>query len=805
MKKIISTFILSIMICSLFVSAQAESTLTSVLDLDFSGFDPVTYTTSPYGVTEANGKSFSVFCDKTKTKNMTSTGYEGDFGSLLFNDGNNMGTNVYYLGEDAVNQEEMTVEMWAYITASNWNRLFSIRTTSTVNDISSDNGAVFELCANGTVRGGRNTGNTKYALDKQKVVTFSLNKWSHIVLTRKWNSTDSKWYIELYVNNTKIGTYSASGSYPTLETVDPEKYTYNGAGYQDKYKLEIGGAKSTDAFYGALSTFKVYKGIMSSTEVSANYNKDIFKYTLLADTLELASSSISEGNEISINKGEIALTFNNKLDETTVNNIYLKKADGTVVNGTAVNVSDYTNVTVTYPKLAGETDYSLVIPETVASVNGKVLDSEKVINFKTKKDYIFYEDFEKYDEGTALYTGKVTGISYMGDSSETSSIIIKEASDSLGENKDKYVALGVNTGKKNSYLRYYFEEAITSGAYAVEFKIKGDSASSNINRNVMTLYPTIEPLARIGSGGEITQQKGNLYSTTSAISGDANGFIHFKYIFEKNPGGGFDVKVYNMKTPASPVESYTLSREKIEAVEFTHIYPGTTDTSVLSATSDVSMIKIYEVTTPEIISKTYNEADKTVTVLFSEDMDKNSFTNVTVNNLAGDLLNSTSTYYEDVRTLKIVMSDSLQKNELYNINLGDAKSSLGIEAEDAEIYLDSSDIIQSELLSFKSGSNAVESVKDIKSVSAVTAFINSTNEDKNVIIFVALYDTESKKMKDCVMSSDTISANSEKTVVIPEITAEGEVFSETDEIKVFVWDEAMKPLLTGGDNSIDCL
>ena len=816
MKKVLPLLLIFTMVSSLFgvvpsiVSAQPQAN-GLVFELGIDSFDGSAETLTD----KADGNATFAFASAPtlnetdtaggKTKYLTFADYPID------GEGTGIDTGIRVTDNDILNQDALTIETWAYFgpmrSSAQSDSLYDL---FAITNGSGDGGRAMEMMfADGKKakdilwRPGFKS--TSGMIEKRSNINAYAEQWTHVVVTRKWDGTN--WIFDTYFNGVKKSEFSGSE-------------TGNKIDESGKF-LHIGGGPTTAqrGFYGSISTFKVYNTALSETQVKANYESEAPNYYKLADTLEVISTNPAEGNLLPYTAGTITVDFNNYLSAGSIaQNAKLQKADGSEIKGGSYAKlgEKGTQVQVAYGTLEKDTQYKLVLETGLTSLNDKTLSETVEILFTTNNGIIINEDFTSADYvvGSAPPTDK--GIWYTsgegnipGATNDATNITVKQT-----ENGRKYISIMGDPAalNKNSGATVKFGQNISDSIVVAESIVRASSTDPNRGngtaaRDLARIYGgNANDFIRMGAitGGKpkntIDPNDVSSDFTFTDFSADEDGFYSVKTEMKKDTETGFYYgELTNMRDVTMQPH---IRKDKAKALEFvngfliTHIYPQ--DSEAVKDASDIAGIKIYTLTDPKVLAaKPYNEADKTIDLVFNSDLSGSSFTEeqVTVKKASnGETVNCTVTYDEASRAMQLKFPDGLSTHQEYTVSFYNVKDTAGNEVRYSHTFLPAeSELYLKGAITYKNQSG--ETTQDFGTSTSLTADMligNNTGIAQTVAATFVSY--RNGAYQRAAVTSTDIGKASEGTATasITDLAPQ-----EGDSLKLLLWDglNTMKPII----------
>lgn len=480
----------------------------------------------------------------------------------------------------------------------------------------------------------------------EKTASDTENKWSYFAMSRKW-TPDAEGTSGTYTWNIRINdTIVDGGSTKAIEMQDISNMFFTIGGN--------GGPTIHNVFHGGIAEFNVYNKMLTTEELTANYNakKAIYDGALadIADTMNCTNEET--GAEISTSSGSYELTFDNYVDaETLENGITLKNSEGSVV-ATAKSLKETTaskTVVITYPAL-NEGEYTLTVNSNLKSVNG-IASGLKTITFTAKKtkDYIFDEPFN-YSNTTEGVLDKTNLNSQITLDMNNKAVSYKaETSETTG---DKWITgWNPNTTDKDVDIKVSFGSKHIKESFAVDFALKitgitavGDNprirflnTSSNVNSNIIDAYlaKNDKPFSSLNLKGLATQTDSASKISTET---DSDGFVTARFTFSRTPDGNFDVAVRNLNDSAA--DGISLIEATSTLTQVNGLYFKRYEKANSVASWSISKLSAYKVADYKVLSHGFSADRTTYDIIMSDNLNENYASGITLA-IGEDAVNAT--------------------------------------------------------------------------------------------------------------------------------------------------------------------
>lgn len=716
---------------------------------------------------------------------------------LNFTGGGTAGIKV--ADEDFINQNELTVELWAKgtdfgETGSKSYRIFSMATgaggdSTSVMDIFGYNGRIFHR------PGGTGAIDRKY---RQADFSAYDEKWAHFVLTRKWNPAAANdgtgtWSGDLYINGTKLTPAEEAGN-KEAQAKRTETSAFIGIGNRASFDT---------GFYGAIARFKVYQSVLSDKAIADKYAEEKYDFIEYADTMEIESIS-AESGKISDAAGEIKVTFNNYIDTATLEDgIKFTKADDSQIKGgyCVVAEDEYTKeAKILYGKLENNEDYVLNITSALKSKNGKTFTGDRSFEYTAEASYIFFEDFEGDEYVVGENPPAHSNIIY------TSTEVENDSSNHLvcETNGEKYISMsGGGEVTKNSRISVAFDTPIEDDTFVVDLKIrpyaKNDAPNNNTPRDIMIVSNGTSSLT-LGSirYGDVRTQVEYIGSGATATGGasftktDENGFYDVRTRFVKQANGMYTITFLNPNSEKDGSAVFVAkSIGSVKSIVLSHLYPLDAATAT-DVSADIARIAVYKETEPKVLFTDFEKlerSDNEIKVVFNDDINEDLLTDDTFVLLTPDgrAVNMEYKDYSD-RVVTLKLNDFLEPSTEYTLKVGGIQSVSGFTFEGGEYKYASKHlnvIVDDVKLCNQSGAE-IGNLNGITSFEASVDFVG-TEEDTTCCVLLVLYDEDGRiiRIEKNNPADSLVKAGKKKTITTKVLDMSG-----IEKIKTIVWTEA---------------
>ena len=530
-----------------------------------------------------------------------------------------------------------------------------------------------------------------------------------------------------------------------------------------------------------------------------------------------ADSSVKESYSIGKVAGEIKVTFDREIDESTLSgNIRLEIEGGADVTDTvgvsaAVDTGNPKAIVVAYGELEDNLTYILTFKGAANGDEADVncikspdaeywLHSDKTVKLITDID-IYQAYISRYTLSESVFDNLEPGEEFSSDDPnlvlqstfETNTPSTKDihaGSVSASGKTLKYIALGTDgTIVRDSFYGYKFPTAITDKEIALDLICQ--TVGIPASRSVRTGSVTIHSMAK-----------------ETGASADEFGFSHIRYVFTKASDGKYVVNGYDMlnssdipivtkNTGLTSISDIKCQQYEFEAnlnsgryfniagfkvSEYASPKVNTAETSLENVQRSANEM-IVKFTVPVVRTsikadslKIVDSAGKDVMFEFMP-LDKNHPVN---NNVS----------QADTLGAKLVLKEYLKPGKEYTIKFSNLKSILGYTstANDSYTFTAGGTGVKVNNVIFKNagGSTINQLTQEDTAVSATVNLVSEDGLTKNVRIFLAIYD-ESGMIYKLAENTGTIgSAANDLTVTLTDIKVKNGSY-----VKCFVWQNTL--------------
>ncbi len=754
------------------------------LDIEDGG---VILDVDPATLTDRSGNNIALSTLGTVTKGSYTNSFGETVSYMTTGQGGDALTNSSTAGflrttdANVINQRNLTIETWMRYKipgANSWPKMFKFSNTS------SNNVFVAEMPV----------GQKKFVLgNTQNIPMYSFgdsdvaDKWVHYVITLETdcdeNGNITAYYPMMYVNGKDAIGYATR---PTVTATDAINAMFEGI-----TELTIGGNSNngafSDAFPADFATFKVYKGAMTKEEAAALYENNAGSY----DEWNTGARKPSMG-EISISLGkdikEASLDGNVKMEKVIVNNDSTETLIS-VKGGAYPSVSDASSkaVKIRFGMLDEESTYRLTFDSDIEFTDGTTLGTVKTVDFNTGKAVLIDTEFDDYTNDTLTKDG----LSFIGNGVSGSTTGMSIENVTLADASTDKV-LRMTPASLNQVNRVIFdldEKVEKNEALKIEEKARlyrADSGAYNAQVSLSRM------LRFVGD----TDTQTNLPVPANPDSGVMDytwggmGFIDddsFLNLVSNVTYSQEDNVFYATRKSADgfSMDSCKLGIKNISSVIPIEHYL----VEGLGSYTDLSNLKITRGVAPDILNVKYDEAAKTVTVAFNDDMTGINTSSLELYNRASaenDVkVGGTQVSYDAENRIAVIKLFEALADGNYLINVAGATSPVAGSWNGYSEFTVAASTAFTRTVTFKAnGVNVAEgaAIPTGTTELSVTVSFNNMPTDDTVVVFAALYDEEDIMLK-CTTPETVDAAAAGKTVTIDGITtAEGYV------MKVFVWD-----------------
>lgn len=735
--------------------------------------DEATHTNYPMAqsiASESGVKNYVVTATEDENGNVTERGF----------------INLYKeLATVAANAENLTIEGWFRSdrdkSAANYRKLYNL-SSNLYNGSPHDTQSIIQTdVRNGGNYAVRISNAESGGLSDINISNFTKGEWTHLVVTRAYDSAANAWKVVVYVNGEKKNTGNIS-------LTGDRKTDYTEA------NLQIGtiGNDNGKTFVGAIGDFKLYTTALTQAQISEKYNSEKSEYVPLSDTFTLESPE--EGAVFSPNGGTLTLNFSSSFTADEAKRaISFKKETGDGVyedinGGFTVSAHDIgSSAVLSFGKLDDETNY-VVLFDNFKALNGVTLDTDKLV--LTASSVIYESDFGEYTPNGHL--PEASGLIYSSSGeNNTNDIYVRET-----VNGTKYLEVNSsNSENKDSYVGYGFAGGRTAPV-KVEFGIGGNNAAGVSFSRGFRINNL--PFGYIWEdGGEYNTANIGTDTVKSKTTVTDDGFFRMKYILNPVADTGITYYGYSADDPNFYQMGFDTRIKSISNVTLQQYLSNQYNPKVY-----VSYIKVSDYCMPAVSSET-SYKHKKVEYVFNDDLDASTLSEIKIKDAGENEITGVAySYNERARRLTAVFENELYINNTYTISFENVRNTsgerLGIKT-DIKFDLDIAGLGSDVVFTHGEGEK-LETISDINAggdkIGAAFDLVNMSSEAKKVKVFLAFY--EDGRLKNVSVSDCTISADGVKTPVNAEIITDAVDSLTGCSLKLLVWDmeNTMKPVVT---------
>jgi len=511
----------------------------------------------------------------------------------------------------------------------------------------------------------------------------------------------------------------------------------------------------------------------------------------------------------------ITLAFDKEIDEASLEgSIRLRKEGGADVTDlvgvtASVDESNPKAIVVSYGELEDDITYILTLKGSTNGGNSGVtcikspdaeywLHTDKTIKIVT--DINIYQQYtDKYTLSDITFDDYTVGAEFSSDDPnlllqstfETTTPSTKDlhvASVSSGKNTMKYIRMGTDgTIVRDSFFGYKFPTAVTDKELAVDitYRVVGTPASRSIRTGSVTIHSIVK------DPGAAT---------------DEFGFSHIRYVFTKAANGKYVVNGYDMlKSLDVPIVTKdtgltSIADVKCQQYEF--------EANLNSGRYfDIAGFKVSEYASPKVdtgkteiqnLPRNMEEVIVTFTVpVVRTSITKDSIKIVDSNReevaaeaaaLPAEHLINANVSKADTLAVKIVLKEYLTAGDEYTIKFSNLESILGYTSSenDAYTFTAGGTGVKVNSVTFKDGEGKpiTQLTEGDTAVSATVNLLSEDGENKDVRVFLALYDENGMIYK---LSPQTGTADSEADDIT--VSLSGIAIKKGCFVKCFVWQD----------------
>ena len=768
MKKIISVIVLTVTLLSLIYVpsvSYAYNDDSLVFNLDMSNYDTSSSSESKGLTDTVNSQTVKVF--GTPTKEIVDVN-ETEKTVLRFSntDKSNANAHIEVTAPYIINQDTLTMEFWAKPHSLKTGVTLCDRMFAVTNGY--DASSTFEVMLYNTeirIRPGNTkaTGGDNF-IDIIAKMPQCNDRWNHFVFMRSWNSDNTAVSYKTYVNGTLVVGMSGTATGVRRD--------------ESASRLYIGSNSNERAFLGSIGSFKVYNAELSPEKILDDYYTEYGDYHEIDTTLYLTSTL--PDSTISAEAGEIDLTFNTAIDQTTLNHITFTKADGSPVRGGVYkSVSDDgKTISLSHGTLEHNSDYILNIPSTVKTIYNKYFEGKKV-TLTAKRDCYLWEDFSGDDYVVNSLAPMNKGITYMSRSvnNDNSLAVVKKTASGK-----KYVSLITDTKGKDTKASYIPTTPISNDDIIVELVVRASDVGAA--RDILRVNGTNR---YADYRNKYVLIKGRTLAGVDSV--DSDGFHHIKSVLRKDTDGNYAFYMYNMLSPETLPVIYSGEEtgfSSLKNLQLLHIYPM--EESHVSQSSDLAMAKIYVHKDLKIINVS-DVSDNSLYVTFSDDVDATTFRpgNIKVLKSGAEISEAYLTRYDALnRRLIITFPKGLETGDDYSISLSGINDTHGYVynyVKDFSCLNENVSLVDT--VDFKDADgNSIVSLKGKNYTETTVSLKNNYNTEIKATTVLALYEGGQIAEKSVVTK---VLNPSEEASFTNSLDLSEYDLSENHNVKLFIW------------------
>ena len=622
------------------------------------------------------------------------------------------------------------------------------------------------------------------------------DSWCHLVFVKEYDRTENNWIVSLYKNGSKVASVTVNAALP-----DETDFVYL-----------LGGSGAAK-----YSGIKLYNAAKEAMEL---YDAEKDSYVMLPNSMLL--ESVEPFEQLNRSGGEIIITFNNYVDESSISAINLTNSDGSPIVGkyfVSLPETKSKIVTIKYGELSGDNTYKLTIPAGIRSLNGYETTEPTEYEYSCVSDMLFSEDFEEFPEGTvAQIEGLDVISSSVADNCDDVVVYTDNATDR------KYIALTAQEivdaqgqpQTSHTGLVYSLPDSVDASEIVFEMKFRagtiGNAETGTANKEIMRpcseidgagTYTTMLTVSDDGAtlSGENAYEEERNFSTVADSDGwhtirmitdtDAKGTRYFDFYYDAtNPSAC--CRVVKTDFNSLDVKSLLLAQVSID--------PSQTGHGLAALLIDE--IKVYKRTMPSVLGCNEIKAESiTNEIYFATDMDLNSLENAEYYYLndRNEKVDANFVSYDSLdRKVTVAHKDYLMFGNSYSLYIDGAISADGMPLETTAVcrFTIPPYAVQMTTPVFKNADTGM-TISDLSQAdSALAMFTLFNNKDTDTIVSViALHTDITGRLKDVKCENVDVFADSENAVSIP---VSSKSFTTGDTIKLFVWDDPIggsKPVL----------
>lgn len=516
-----------------------------------------------------------------------------------------------------------------------------------------------------------------------------------------------------------------------------------------------------------------------------------FRFTGV-EGIDLVSTSYSTDVELDPFCGEIEMTFDNTVDESTVEeNISFTDEDGNTPDGGIIYSCAKKKVKIAFGELKYNTKYTLRITTGLKSRNGFNIGEVKELVFTTGSEdsNIIDEDFSGDDYVVGAHPPINDNFTYMSSGNQND---ISGAS--VGEiNGKKYIS--IKSGKKNSgsLMKIKLEDIRVDEYFVLTYKVRATSefgeagiASRTVGNMLSSSIWNSSIVLNLSDTGKITgftADAGGHYGELSYNKVDSNGFTEIKLIIKKDPLTGYTMtEAYNpYDSDAKPFVKYSnnIKVSVLDEYGLVNIFP--INDEQLGEKIDITDIRAEKKRMPKPVYSQCLMDENEFSLNFNQDIDESTIDKIIVKDATGNAIKCEAKC-KNMRDVTLIPDEYIRKSEKYIIDVTGVKNSDGINCpESVEIF-----VLGAKINTGLKDANGVEITDNDYSKLDVLTVITEANP--SVILIVSVLDSDGRIIK-------TVAGAPQKSNVV----VDNLLNSAWSKIKIFAWyesDNYIEPLIS---------
>ena len=496
--------------------------------------------------------------------------------------------------------------------------------------------------------------------------------------------------------------------------------------------------------------------------------------------------------EIPVNPGHFTITFDAEVNDDILNNISFRKKIGEnefedIAGGAFVetDVENPKNVIVKYGVLEYETEYILDV-------------CGNTYNYYTDEDPLGYEEtFDRYEVGAQLPARPeeftVPIIYYPTEDPDPTHHYIGQTEDG-----DKFVRLDLSkaTSSQGGTMVLEFPQPIENQDICVDMKLRilsstnGGRTRSCFGTYFDTSNASRSIVAQWNNG--IAHASNNLANGTYADNNvsfpSSDDFYNLRLSIRRNADGTFTQTLEDLNNPDAGKIIHTnksASYSKIYKIWLARFYGG----SSVDIGLDVSYVRVFSLYDFDVLNVSdlcYD--DEELALAFSDDVDENTLSNITMTDSIGKYVKLTYDRYDTKkRTAYYTIGEVLDCSEDYHLSLEGVKNTLQQDIKTPSVKITtmpSTNVIENYYVTDENGA----SIQNIGSSKTVTVSTEITgNVGQTFTLALAIFDGQGRLMK---VVSDTKTIDSDDTKVqLSKTTPENIDLNMGCVVRQYIWEE----------------